>query len=191
AGIDGGLYIYDVSNPYNPQLIYLSENGGYDGVAILEEESLLVTFTWGGGDSWKISNPSNPIRVGKGGIGDVGVFLKPGYFYGTTCHFNEGCLFIRSYRWVNVEESYKKDVSVSFLDAEVFKDKIKIVYSLPEKKMVELRMMDESGRVVDILKKGISKKEEIILPLKYPSGSYFIELIYENNSLSKKINILK
>ncbi|MEN3044655.1 MAG: hypothetical protein ABDH37_05530, partial [Candidatus Hydrothermales bacterium] len=25
AGIDGGLYIYDVSNPYNPQLIYLSE----------------------------------------------------------------------------------------------------------------------------------------------------------------------
>ncbi|MDL1957714.1 MAG: T9SS type A sorting domain-containing protein [Candidatus Desulfofervidus auxilii] len=189
----GCLYIYDVSDPYNIHRIYTFEGDstvpGFYAVDIIESESLLVTASpLTPGWSFDISNPSNPVRVGKGALGDYSLFVKPGYFYGA----DGDALVIRGYEWINVKEKSENKVKYPVFDFVNYKDKIKIIYSFPQKSSFEIRLIDASGKIIKVLKKGFSDKGELFIPLKdYTSGTYFVELIYGNKSLRRKINILK
>lgn len=195
----GCLYIYDVSDPYNPQRIYTLEGDTlvpwFRGVGVLEQEGLLVanaysSYNYSGGWSFDITDPYNTRRIGQGGWGDQGIFLKPGYFY--SVGFLSMKLVIKSYEWIGIREKNRIREEYPSLNIKTYKNRIKVIYSFNQKTPFEIRLIDASGKIVDILKKGNSRKGEIFIPFsKYTSGSYFIEVIYENKSIKRKINILK
>ena len=189
-----GLWIVDISDPSHLQTAFAGVDTPVYTYIFIKDSLLfcgphysLPRNTW----VWNLNpNPLPPKRFADGPelytADDIFVdSLYYVYVVPVRGPYTEWMIYKLEKVGIKENEDDKKEI-----DFEIKDDGIRIFYNLLNEENGRIYITDKSGRVFDILKKGILKNDEILWKPKN-KGIYFLVLETKNKRIIKKINIIK
>jgi len=192
AGTAVGLWIVDISDPSHLQHAFAQiDTPVYHYVFI--KDSLLFSSGYVGPGPWVWnlnSDPLHPQRVVNGpysGLDDI--FVDSFYYVYVLPTRGDPYNVWEIYKLeeVGVKENEKNKEEIDF---EIKDDYIRIFYNLLKKENGRIYITDKTGRIFEILRKGVLQNDEILWKPKN-KGTYFLVLETKNKRIIKKINIIK
>jgi hypothetical protein len=194
AGTAVGLWIVDISDPSHLQHAFAEiDTPVYDYVFI--KDSLLFSGphyflprnTW----VWNLNpNPLPPKRFADGPeLYTVDDIFVDSLYYVYVVPTRGPSTYWRIYKLeeVGVRENEKNKEEIDF---EIKDNYIRIFYNLLKKENGRIYITDKTGRIFEVLRKGILQNDEILWKPKN-KGTYFLVLETKNKRIIKKINIIK
>ncbi len=128
------------------------------------------------------------------GLNDASTFdIVMGILYGLTAVVllaTAYSIYTKQFRRKRMEE----DNTVNFVTAQynIYKSKTQLLVETPAEMLINVVLLDENEKEVDVLlNETVNKGEKIIVfnPLDYNPGSYFLQLIAPSTHILKKIVI--